>query len=246
MHYVGRWKTSGKSISNPENGLWLHHLERSAAQHCCLSSVRWQTSSHFTWLHWTFCAREHHNKQHEMKIWESLNRWGWRTLLEIAKTNSSAYCRCDKSRLLRAISAWGLDILRYWDCAKSLHHLFQCLKKFPEKMWFVSSWTLCHRSQSPKPCIHPGSNLPYCLLTQAVLPQFVYEGILEQGVQFLTRDKIENIWYSALIHQASQLMKEGHQAGQVQFVLCNFMLTIHNQRYVFYTLFASSPAQRLS
>lgn len=50
IYYVGGWKTFGKSTSNPENDLWLHHIERSAAQLCWLSSVRWQTSSHFTWL----------------------------------------------------------------------------------------------------------------------------------------------------------------------------------------------------
>lgn len=142
------WKTSGrKSMSNPESDLWLNHLERSAAQGCCLSSVRWQTSSHFTWLQTKDTERfvQENSIISSMK-WkserESQNRWGWRTLLEIARSNS--YCRCDKSRLLRAISAWGLDIPRYWDFAKSQYHLFQCLINFRRKkcfshvlMWFA-------------------------------------------------------------------------------------------------------------
>lgn len=85
---------------------------------------QWDGKPHFTWLQ---TKDTEHFVQNNSIIssmkWkserESQNRWGWRTLLEIARSNSPAYCRCDKSRLLRAISAWGLDIPRCWDCAKS-------------------------------------------------------------------------------------------------------------------------------
>lgn len=110
-----------------------------------------------------FCAREHHNKQHKWKSEEdSQNRWGWSTPLEIARSNSPTYCRCDNSRLLRTISTWGLDILRYWDCAKSLHHLFQCLKNFAEEMFFSCLSVICLISV----CAHP--------LTEKSMPFFLW------------------------------------------------------------------------
>lgn len=156
MYNVGGWKTNGrKSISNPESGLWLHHLERSAAQCCCLSSVRRQTSSYFTWLqtkHTEHFVQE--NSIISSMKWKSeshrtVEAGGhfWRlhspTLLHTAGVINS--------RLLRAISTWGLDIPRYLDCAKSLHHLFQCLITFAEKMFLSCFSEICLISA----CAHP-------------------------------------------------------------------------------------------
>lgn len=67
------------------------------------------------------------------------------------RSNSLAYCRCDKSRSLKAISTWDLNIPRYWDCEKSLHHLLQCLINFAEKMFFSCLSVICLISF----CAHP-------------------------------------------------------------------------------------------